>query len=222
MMIAFAFLALLGAPSSPSGTLPTAYRLETPASTWFDATSAADEPRHPFSYTFLELGYSSTKLDAIDDDAKGLTGRASLGLFDFLYVFLDYSNQTTDFQNTNADLYGLGAGAHFSVMPQLDLVGEAAWISNDIGSDLSTLDESNDGWTAMAGARWMPLPWEGGGLELDGGYRWIDLKGLLSDEQTGAWEVGARVHFLKHLSVGANYSFLEDDKQWGVNARVSF
>jgi hypothetical protein len=74
----------------------------------------------------------------------------------------------------------------------------------------------------MTGARWMPLPWDGGGLELDGGFRWIDLKGLLSDTQTSAWEVGARVHFLKMLSVGASYTFLEQDKQWGLNARVAF
>jgi hypothetical protein len=48
------------------------------------------------------------------------------------------------------------------------------------------------------------------------------LKGLLSDEQTGAWEAGARFHFLKLFSVGASYSFLEQDRQWGINARVSF
>lgn len=214
MTTALATLALL-APSTPiDAPPPSLAALYIPAE---EGRNASD-----FSYTFLQLGYSSTQLDALDDDAKGLTGRASLGLFDFLYVFLDYANQTTDYQNTDADLYGLGAGAHFSVMPRLDLVGEAAWISNDIASDLSTLDESNDGWTAMAGARWMPLPWEGGGLELDGGYRWIDMQGLLSDEQTGAWEVGARFHFLKLFSIGAKYTFLEQDQQWGLDARVSF
>jgi opacity protein-like surface antigen len=217
-----ATLALL-APGTPSASSPA-------PETRFDSAELAalyvpsEDTRKSadFSYTFLQLGYSVTNLDTIDDDAKGLNGRASLGLFDVLYVFLDYSNKTTNFQNTNADLYGLGAGAHVSVMPKLDLVGEAAWLSSDIGSDLSTLNESNDGWTAMAGARWMPVPWEGGGLELDGGFRWIDLKGLLSDTQTGAWEVGARFHFLKMFSIGAEYSFLEQDRQWGLDARVSF
>ena len=181
-----------------------------------------DKAHQDFSYTYVQLGYSVTDLDAIDDDSKGLAGRASLGLFSLLYLFLDYSNPTTDFNNTDADNFGLGAGVHFSVAPRFDLLGEAAWLSNDISSDLSTLNESNDGWTAKAGARWMPLPWEGGGLELDGGFRWIDMKGLLSQEETSAWEVGARVHFLKMLSVGAEYTFLEQDNQWGVNARVSF
>jgi len=183
---------------------------------------AADDGEFHFSYTFVQLGYSVTKLDKIDDDVKGLTGRASLGLLGFAYVFLDYANSTTNFNNTDSDLYGLGAGVHVAVQPHLDLVGEAAWLSNNISSDLSTLDESNDGWTALAGARMLAVPWEGGGLELNGGFRWIDLKGLLSDQKTGAWEVGARVHFLKMLSVGASYSFLEQDRQWGIDARVSF
>src|SRR5689334_21469776 len=104
----------------------------------FDAPSADSDHAH-FSYTFIQLGYSVTDLDAIDDDAKGLTGRASLGLIDFLYLFLDYSNQTTDFQNSVSDSFGLGAGVHFPLSPNFDIVGEAAWLSNDIASDLSSL-----------------------------------------------------------------------------------
>jgi len=221
MPILCACLALLAPPAELPDTKLLAYEIAPPSLAALYAASADEKAPADFSYTFVQLGYAVTDLDAINDDAKGLTGRASIGLLGFLYVFLDYANQTTDFQNSDSDSFGLGAGAHFSLAPRFDLVGEAAWLSNDIASDLSTLDESNDGWTAMAGARWMPLPWAGGGLEFDGGYRWIDLKGLLSDEQTGAWEVGARAHFLKHLSVGANYSFLENDRQWGVNARLS-
>jgi len=217
MPIVHACLALLSVPALPPQPSEPAYDVAA-----LYAANQDEKPHSSFSYTFVQLGYSVTDLDAIDDDAKGLTGRASLGLFDLLYVFLDYTNPTTDYQDTDADSYGLGAGVHFGLTPALDLVGEAAWLTSDIESDLSTLDDSNDGWTAMAGARWMALPWDGGGLELNGGYRWIDMKGLLSDEETGAWEVGARVHFIKLLSVGVEYTFLEDDQQWGANARVSF
>jgi opacity protein-like surface antigen len=211
-------LALLSPAPAP---VPT---IEPPALSALSALYApsAEAEHSRFSYTYLQLGYAVTDLDTIDDDAKGLTGRASLGLLNILYIFLDYTNQTTDFQDSSSDAFGLGAGVHFPLTPDLDVLGEAAWLSNDIASDLSTLNDSNTGWTAMAGARWMPLPWEGGGLELDGGYRWIDLKSLLSDDTTGAWEVGARAHFLKMFSVGAAYTFLDQDRQWGVNARVSF
>jgi hypothetical protein len=215
-------LALLAPVAEQPNAAAPAFSFTAPEMAALYVAPAADDGAFHFSYTYIQLGYSVTSLDTIDDDAKGLTGRASLGLFDIAYVFLDYANKTTDFENSDSDNYGLGAGVHFAVRPNLDLVGEAAWISNDISSDLSTLNNSNDGWTAMAGARFLPVPWDGGGLELNGGFRWIDVKGLLSDEQTGAWEVGARVHFLKMLSVGASYSFLEQDRQWGIDARVSF
>lgn len=204
--------------SAPAATpLP----FEAPALAALYATEADDGAFH-FSYTYIQLGYSATKLDKINDDATGLRGRASVGLLGFLYVFLDYANQTTDFENSKSDSYGLGLGAHFPLHRNVDLVGEASWLSNDISSDLSTLDESNDGWGAFAGARILSVPWEGGGLEWNGGFRWIDLKGFASDERTGAWEVGARAHFLGHLSVGASYTFLEQDRQWGLDARLSF
>jgi len=214
-------LALLAPSAVPADSLAPALAFDAAARAALYAP-AIDEPHSPFSYTFLQLGYSVTQLDAIDDDTAGLTGRASLGLLGFLYVFLDYSNQSTDFQNSDSDAFGLGVGAHMPLTPTFDVVGEAAWLSSDIASDLSTLNESNDGWTAMVGGRLMAVPWDEGGLELNGGFRWIDMKGFLSDEETGAWEVGARVHFLKMLSVGAEYTFLEQDRQWGLNARVSF
>ena len=155
-------------------------------------------------------------------ESDTLYGRASLGLFDFLYVFLDYENQSSDFEDTDADLFGLGLGGHFDATNGVDLVGEASWLTADISSDLEDLDDENDGWQAFAGARWMALPVAQGGLELNGGLRWIDLEGYLSDDETTAWEAGARYHFLRLFSLGAKYRFLEDDGFWGVDARVSF
>ena len=221
MLALYSALTLL-CPAAEQPLSPAPALVAEPSSLAALYDTGADDGAFHFSYTFLQLGYSVTDLDEIDDDAAGLTGRASLGLFDLLYVFLDYANATTDFQDSDSDSFGLGAGVHFALTPQFDAVGEAAWLSNDIASDLGTLDDSNTGWTAMAGGRFMAMPWDGGGLELNGGFRWIDMKGFLSDEETGAWEVGARLHFLKLFSVGAEYSFLEDDRQWGLNARVSF
>ena len=175
-----------------------------------------------FSYTYVELGYGFFDIDDFDDDSETLYGRASLGLFDFLFVFLDYQNQSTDFGDTDTDLFGVGAGAHLDLVDDVDLVGEAAWLTADVESDLSNLDDENDGWEAFAGARWMALPRGSGGLEVNGGFRWIDIEGVFSDDEIGAWEAGARYHFGKLLSVGTLYRFLEDDGFWGVDARLSF
>jgi hypothetical protein len=175
-----------------------------------------------FSYTYVELGLGKYDIDDFDEDSDTLYGRASLGLFNFLYVFLDYSNQSTDFEDTDTDMFGLGVGGHFDVSNRLNLVGEASWLSADVSSDLPNLDDKNDGWMAFAGARYMALPIGNGGLEVNGGFRWIDVKGVFSDDEIGAWEAGARYHFNHLLSAGAKYQFLEDDGFWGIDARVSF
>ena len=43
-----------------------------------------------------------------------------------------------------------------------------------------------------------------------------------SDENPFIWNIGARVHFLKFLSVGALYEMQEDDEQILGNVRFSF
>lgn len=185
---------------------------------------AAEKKEADFSYTYVQLGYYSTDVDVVDESSDAIYGRASLGLFDFLYVFLDYANESIDAlsDDIDSDQFGIGVGAHFGVAPKLDLVGEAAYLYADLSSDLSDYDDTSNGWMAFAGGRWMPLPWDGGGLEVNGGFRWIDQEGILSDDQTGAWELGGRLHFLKLFSVGATYQFLEDDSRYGFDARVSF
>jgi hypothetical protein len=88
---------------------------------------------------------------------------------------------------------------------------------------LAGLDDSANGFEARVGARWMPLLWDGGGLELDGNIVYVDLSNRLgSDSYVTGWEAGARFHFLRLLSVGAMYGMLGQDDEVNVNARVSF
>jgi hypothetical protein len=177
----------------------------------------------PFSYTYLELGAVSLDVDAIDDEADIYYGRASIELLGFLYVFGEYSNLSIDYKNTDTDLIELGAGAHVNVVPKLDLFGEVGWLYSDVSSDLSALDDTTNGYEVFGGARWMVLPWTGGGLELNGGLGYVDLENQISsDDKTTFWEVGARVHVLEMLSVGATYSKLEDDDQVSAGIRLSF
>lgn len=190
-------------------------------------TLADDE--FDMSYTFVELTYFSTDVDVIDESTDGYGARASLGLFDFLYGFIGYSNEELDFGSESADTdsFELGIGAHLDVRRGLDLIGEVSWIYDDLSSD-TDLDDSDSGYTLFAGARWMALARSRGGLEINGGFRWIDrASALLSDSldgdgTVGAWELGGRYHFLNHLSIGAGYQFLGDDGRWNANARFSF
>ena len=197
------------------------------------------------SYTFVEVGYFSTDVDAFDEATDSVYGRASLDLFDLVYLYVEYAKEDLedvdvasggisklasgdgpggvtfgDFSNRQ---FALGAGVHLPLTDMVDVVGEAAWLYSDIDSDqLSNLDDTNDGWTAFGGARWLVLPWPTGGLELNGGVRWTDLPALLSDDEVLSWEVGARAHFLEIASVGLRYQLQEDDNTYALNARLSF
>lgn len=224
---------LILANVSSSSTLPEPFvaGLEVPASTPpigpVAPLPAAPQARvgYKLSYTFIEVGYFSTHIDSVDESTDGYRARAQLGLFDVLYVFAGYAREDLDFSGGDADSdsFELGAGAHLPLTSRLDVVGEASWIYDDLDSDtLSDLDGSNNGWTIFLGGRGLLFATDHGGLELNGGFRWQDREALLSDDQVGAWEAGARFHFLDHLSVGLKYEFLEDDGRWGVDGRFSF
>ena len=105
----------------------------------------------------------------------------------------------------------------------LDALAEASWVYNDVSSDLEDLDDSNSGYRLFGGARWLVLPWDGGGVELEGGAGYLDLENnLASEDESFFWEHGARLHFLRWFSVGASYTMLEDDQALAANARFSF
>ena len=220
-MILSAALTLLAQPAEPPLVQPelSLEALAPRRTSLIDfAEDDEDEGRTMLRYTYLELGYQTTEIDELGEDADGLRGRASLGLLGFLYVFGDYRNSSTDITDTDTDSFSLGVGGHFGLTKSLDLLGEGAWLY----SDTDGFDADN-GWTAFAGARWLAVPWYKGGLEINGGFRWIDIANVYSDDTNGAWELGGRVHFLTMLSVGARYTFLENsDSTWTVDARIAF
>ena len=204
---------------TPSSFAPTYLAAAPAASAWM-----GDE--FMMSYTYIELTYFSTDIDAIDETTDGYGARGSLGLFDFLFAFIGYSTEDVDFDGGSADTdsYELGVGGHLDIKPELHVVGEVSWVYDDLSEDtLEDLDESDSGFTAYAGLRWLVLPTDRGGLELNGGFRWIDREyALLSEDEVGAFEAGGRFHFLNHLSVGAGYQFLEDDARWNASLRFAF
>ena len=182
---------------------------------------ADDKGASLLSYTYAEVGFSRTDVDVIDDDADALYVKGSFNFLKFFNVVAGAERADTDFDNITVDTYFVGAGAHFGILPQLDAVGEVTWIYDKLDSDTFGSD-SDTGYGVYLGGRWIALPWSGGGLEVDGGYRYTHVDALASDSVTSAWEVGARVHFIKFLSVGVTYAFIEDDRRATLNARFSF
>ena len=222
LLPALTLATLTGGAAAPAIPLSLAAELE--ASQPYALAPAQEEAAEgwDFSYTFFEIGATSFDVDEADETADVYYGRASLGLFKFLYVFAGYENQSIDFEDTSSDVLRLGVGGHFGVTPKLDLVGDIAWLYSDTSSDLSELDDTTDGYEVRAGARWMPFGWDRGGVELHGGAIWVDMENrIASDDTAFGFDLGAKLHFLKLFSVGAVYTMLEDDDSVGINARVS-
>jgi hypothetical protein len=223
LLPALTLATLAGGAGGPAPAAPLSLAAELEAARPHAAAVAQDEPSEEwdFSYTFVEIGARRFNLDEIDDTADTYFGKASLGLFDFLYLFLGYENLSTDFENADTDLWQLGAGVHFDVAPRLDLTADIAWLRSDLSSD--SFDETSNGHQLRAGARWMPIPFASGGLEIEGHGIWVDLDdSYLSDNSVLGFDIGARLHFLKFLSVGAYYEMLDKDDSASINARFSF
>ncbi|MCY2959774.1 MAG: hypothetical protein NTY35_06375 [Planctomycetota bacterium] len=175
------------------------------------------------SYTYVEVGAARNDVDSFDENVDTYYLRASLNLLKLFYVFGEYSNQSTDFANTDTNLLTLGGGAHLGVLPSLDVYAELGAMFSDVSSDANDLDGSEVGYRLAGGVRYLLLEWSGGGLELDGALGTMDLDNRLgSDDNPTFWGFGARAHFIKFLSVGLAYEKIEDDDQILGGVRWSF
>lgn len=227
-LFAFALVIPALAPTSlPSDSLALSPLAEflapAPSLARAPESDAADAADSLLSYTYLEIGAAQNDVDDYSEDVDIVYGRASLNLLHFFYVFGEYSNQSTDFADTDNDQIALGVGAHIGLLPTLDLYGEVGALFSDVSSDNGDVDGSESGYRLAGGARWLVLPWISGGLELDAMLGTIDLDNRLgSDENPFFYGIGARAHFLKFLSVGAMYEQIEDDDAISANVRWSF
>ena len=212
-------LLALVAPATPAPEAPLLEPLSADTVAVAMAAQEEDEGllKNPgLSYTFIEVGATRLDLEDLDDEADTYYGLASLGLFDFLYVFLGYENQSVDFDDASTDLWSLGLGGHFGLTDQLDLVADAAWLYSDLNGD--TIDEEDSGFKLRGGARWRPIDL----LELESHAIFFEMDdSLMSDDSFAGFDAGARVH-LGPFSIGAMYEMLDDDDKAGINARFSF
>jgi hypothetical protein len=174
-----------------------------------------------FSYSYIEVGFASYDPEQFDDQADTYFGEVSIELFKILNIFLGYENLSYDFDNLESDLWTLGAGLHFSVLPKLDLTGDLAWLANSLDGD--NIDEDSDEFQLRVGARWMLMYRESFGLEAFGRAVGVTRdEDIYDDDNAVGFDLGLRVHFLERFSVAGEYSELEDDVQVAFSARFSF
>jgi len=174
-----------------------------------------------FSYSYIEVGATRFDVEELDDEADTYYGEVSIELFKILNIFLGYENYSFDIDNLETDLFTLGAGVHFSILPKLDLTGDLAWLANSLDGD--NIDEDTDEYQARIGARWMFMHRESFGLEAFGRLVGISRDDdVYDDDNATGYDLGLRLHFAKRFSVAGEYSKIEDDDQAGLSARFSF
>ncbi|MCE9596278.1 MAG: hypothetical protein K8S98_18965 [Planctomycetes bacterium] len=216
------------APTQPVDLYPStslSAELNTAAPNFRSASMQTVPPRDSvFSYSYVEVGAIQQDPDDLGDDVEAVFAKVSLELFEIFHIFAGYAARDTDFHNTDSNMAELGAGFHFPVTSTLDLIAEGSWLFNDVDSDLASLDDKDTGFGLFAGARYMAIPWEGGGLELNGGARHIDLDNDVASDGDGTtgWEAGARLHFARIFSIGATYQKFDEFDALAGSLRLSF
>lgn len=160
-----------------------------------------------FSYTFVEANYVWFQPDAIDEDLDGFELKASLEIF--LNIFLQgaYAALSDD---SDLDVYRIGAGWHLPIGETLDLYGILSFASSELDT---VTDVDEDGLAAEVGARFWLTP----KFELNGNVEWLDL-----DESDMGAGVGVRWYFMDRLSLGLGVETLDSDETYTTGVRFSF
>lgn len=204
---------------------PTTTALSLPPSvSAFQVTDNESEESFDLSYTFFELGATTTDVQSAgDNQLESYYLRGSLAI-SALQIVGEY--ERADFERTDPsfDLYRLGLGGHGEIAPRLDLQGDLSWLYLDPSSRLPGIGQSGQGWEARGGLRWLALPWYGGGIELAGNVSFRDLeRAFATREDQWGWELEGRAHLARILSFGLSFRQRGgDDESWIFNARLSF
>jgi len=221
-LLCFAASAPAAAPGDPVPDLITALALQS--GTMVPVPVDEGPPHSEFlSYTYLELGTTWRDLDEYDDEVRVWEARASVDVLDTFYLLGALEKEQTSAGHSDARILGLGLGAHLGLLRTLDIHADATWLYSECESDLSDIDGLERGWRAYGGARWIPLEWHRGALELHAGMDFIDLPNRISFyERAYGWEVGARLHYLELLSFDTTFGRLADDELLRLSVRLSF
>jgi hypothetical protein len=174
-----------------------------------------------FSYSFVELGWINQEVDDLDIEADGPGIRASFEITPAFHLFGTYSEQDFDV-GSGSDVDGeglaLGAGYAWSVSSQVDLVGTAAYLRDEIDVQIAGLGSGTfeeDGYGVSGYVRARPIE----RLELTGGLSYVDF------DETGDdtfFNAGARFFFTEMFAVGLDVTLNDDTTAYVLGGRINF
>jgi hypothetical protein len=165
----------------------------------------AEDPPQPgwpaFSYTFFQVEYVELNVDGFSENPDGFSLAGSVALNDTFHLFGGHTQTTGRALGAGVDTsgYTLGLGAHVSLTPRVDLVGELGLVGTEVRRLGATLDD--DG-LALAGGLRM---WASREVELVLGLARADLERADGDSSihfAGVLHVAQHVGLVGNLSVG--------------------
>ena len=215
-------IAAASAEARPETPPPALTAPEFEAVLYQPAAPVQESEPFELSYTFLEIGFNRYDPDELIEKADAYYVRGSIEIA-FFYLFGQFQRQdfggSLDIESSNLDL---GAGLHFDVGEGVSLQTDIAWLYSDVSSSLGSLDADHNGYQLRGGGRFLLVPWEDGGFELEANLVYRDLDNNLGNDGAFGGQLGARFHLLQQLSLGLLYTNVDGDTELGFNARASF
>jgi len=206
-------------PTTPPPALMTP---ESEAVLYQPVAPVQESEAFDLSYTFLEIGFNRYDPDKLIEKADAYYVRGSIEIA-FFYLFGQYQRQdfggALDIKSSNLDL---GGGLHFDLSDGVSLQADIAWLYSDVSSSLGSLDTDHNGYQLRGGGRFLLIPWDGGGFEVEANLVYRDLDNNLNNDGSLGGQLGGRFHIMKLLSLGVMYTNVNSDTELGFNARASF
>lgn len=160
-------------------------------------------------YSYLQAGYSSSRLAGVDFDGWNLKGSVAFG--ETFYGVAGY--ETGSKSGVDLDQTQVGLGYRHGVSDTTDLFGEASYVRDHVTGF------SDNGWSVAGGVRSMVAP----NVELNGKVTYTDVNNFGKGWGAG---VGAVYRFNKTWGAFASYDYSDRDgtdlKTWGIGVRASF
>jgi hypothetical protein len=169
------------------------------------------------SYNFIDAAhFPEAKLDHrnFDVDGDGLQLRGSLAVHENFFAFAEYQSLNLD-DGVDARRAMVGAGAHWPINNQIDLVGRLGIVNYKV--ETRAFDDDDTGIFAGVRVRALVLP----KVEVEGGIEHQHV--AVFDLKNDTYLVGeARYNFTPQISAGLIVNAGGDTDLIGAQARFSF